>query len=69
MERYTKNHIVGLWSAPIPRDKVPPDTSILRAVTTFKIRKTQVDNIWDFYVRVCADGSPMKIDVDFDQSH
>ena len=30
---------------------------------------TQVDNIWDFYVRVCADGSPMKIDVDFDQSH
>ena len=69
MERYTKNHRVGLWSAPIPRDKVLPDTSILRTVTTFKIKKTQVDNIWDFYVRVCADGSPMKIDVDFDQSH
>jgi len=68
-ERYDKNHQVGLLSIPIPQDEVPEDTIILRAVSAFKIKKTSQPNVFDFYFRMCADGSKQIKGLHFNESH
>jgi len=68
-ERYDKNNNVGLLSIPIPATEVPPDTIILRAVSAFKIKKTSHANIYDFYFRMCADGSKQIKGLHFNESH
>jgi hypothetical protein len=60
MERYTKNHRVGLWSIPVDRSKIPEKSTVLRSVSSFKIKNTIVDNIWDLYFRLCANGASME---------
>ena len=69
MERYTKNHRVGIWSIPVSRASNPPNSNALPVVSTFNIKPTSVDNIWDFYFRLCANGSKMRQGIDFDQAH
>ena len=68
-ERYDKNHQVGLLSVPIPASQLPKDTIILRAVSAFKIKKTSHPNIFDFYFRMCADGSKQIKGLHFNESH
>ena len=68
-ERYDKNNNVGLLSVPIPEHEVPPDSIILRAVSAFKIKNTSHPNIFDFYFRMCADGSKQIKGLHFDESH
>ena len=68
-ERYLKNHNVGLLSAPVPRRKLPPEAIILRSVSTFKVKATEIPDIWDLYFRVCADGSKMIQGIHFLFSH
>ena len=48
MECNTKNHRVGLFSIPTPRSSLPDNDIILRAVSTFKINKTDVAGIYEF---------------------
>ena len=50
-ERYTKFHKCGTWSAPIPRKNLPPDATVLDAVSTFKIKKTDHPTMWDLNYR------------------
>jgi len=68
-ERYDKNNNVGLLSIPVPATEVPSDTIILRAVSAFKIKKTAHANIYDFYFRMCADGSKQIKGLHFNESH
>ena len=68
-ERYDKNHQVGLLSIPIPQNEVPHNTIILRAVSAFKIKKTSQPNVFDFYFRMCADGSKQIKGLHFNESH
>lgn len=68
-ERYLKNHNVGLLSAPVPRRKLSPEAIILRSVSTFKVKATEVPDIWDLYFRVCADGSKTIQGIHFLFSH
>ena len=68
-ERYLKNHNVGLLSAPVLRKLLPPEAIILRSVSTFKVKSTEVPDIWDLYFRVCADGSKMIQGIHFLFSH
>ena len=69
MERYDKNHIVGLFSSPIPIEDVPEGSAILRAVSVFKIKTTTNPGIFDFYFRLCADGSGQIQGIHFEHSH
>lgn len=69
MERYTKNHCVGLWSIPVDCAKITEDLTILRSVSSFKIKNTIVDNIWDLYVCLCTNGASMEQGVDCKESH
>ena len=59
MERYTENHQVGLWIIPVDRAKIPEDSTGLRSVSSFKIKNNIVDNIWDLYFCLCANGASM----------
>ena len=68
-ERYDKNHNVGLLSIPVPATEVPSNSVILRAVSAFKIKNTSHPNIYDFYFRMCADGSKQIKGLHFDESH
>ena len=68
-ERYLKNHNVGLLSAPVLRKLLPPEAIIQRSVSTFKVKTTEVADIWDLYFRVCADGSKMVQGIHFMFSH
>lgn len=68
-ERYDKNHKVGLLSVPIPRTKIPDDAIVLRSVSAFKIKNTNRPDIFDFYFRMCADGSRQIKGLHFDESH
>jgi len=68
-ERYDKNHNVGLLSIPVPESEAPSNSVILRAVSAFKIKNTSHPNIYDFYFRMCADGSKQIKGLHFDESH
>ena len=68
-ERYDKNHKVGLLSVPIPANELPVGATVLRAVSAFKIKNTMQPNIYDFYFRMCADGSKQVKGIHFDESH
>ena len=68
-ERFTKYYNAGTWSAPIPRSSLPPNATVLDAVSTFKIKTTDNPNMWDLYYRPCSNGGPMKKGLDYDQSH
>ena len=45
------------------------DAKILQAVSTFKIKDTDTKNVYDFYYRLCANGSNMTKGKDFNESH
>jgi len=68
-ERYDKNHKVGLLSIPVPISELPQNAHVLRAVSAFKIKNTLQPNIYDFYFRMCADGSKQVKGIHFDESH
>jgi len=68
-ERYDKNHAVGLLSVPIPAAEAPPNSVVLRAVSAFKIKNTSHPNIYDFYFRMCADGSKQIKGLHYEESH
>ena len=69
LECYTKNYQVGLWSMPISRDKIPQDVNILPSVSTSKIKNTEVDIIYNFYFRLCANGLKMRQGIDYNKAH
>ena len=69
MERYTKNHHIGLWSIPIAWSSLPPSANILPAVSKFKVKHTDSPSIWEFYFWLCANGSCQLQGREFDQSH
>ena len=68
-ERYLHNYNAGLWSAPTPRKLLPPNAVILRLVSVFKVKSTDVPNIWDLYYRPCANGGPMEQGIHYSQSY
>ena len=68
-ERYTKFHECGTWSTPIPRSSLPPGATVLDAVSTFKIKKTDHPTMWDLNYRPCSNGGPIVQGKDFGESH
>ena len=68
-ERYLHNYNAGLWSAPTLRKNLPDNAVVLKLVSVFKVKPTDVPNIWDLYYRPCANGGPMEQGVHFDQSY
>ena len=68
-ERYTKFHSCGTWSAPLSRKELPPNATVLDAVSTFKIKKTEHPTMWDLNYCPCSNGAPMIQGKDFDESH
>ena len=68
-ERYDKNYLVGLLSIPVPRKDIPPDATVLRAVSVFKVKSTASPTIFELYYRMCANGSTQIQGVDYEQSH
>ena len=68
-ERYLHNYNAGLWSAPTLRKSLPDNAVVLQLVSVFKVKSTDVPNIWDLYYRPCANGGPMKQGLHYDQSY
>ena len=68
-ERYLHNYNAGLWSAPTLRKDLPNNAVILKLVSVFKVKQTDVPNIWDLYYPPCVNGGPMKQGLHFDQSY
>ena len=67
-ENYDKMDATGTWSAPILVSEIPPDIKkammIYRPVLSFKVKPTDVTNVYELYTRTCADGS-QKADTGF----
>jgi hypothetical protein len=68
-QNYDKMQTAGTWSAPLLRTSVPPNKAILRNRVTFKVKDTDQTNTYDLYSRTCADGSPMKENIDYFNSY
>ena len=47
------------FSAPFLRSSLTPDTKILVPRIYFSVKTTDIDNQYDIYSRICADGSSM----------
>ena len=47
------------FSAPFLSSSLPPDTKILRPIISFMVKTTDIDNQYDIYSRIFADGSSM----------
>ena len=59
----------GTWSAPILKSTVPSGKTILRNTVTFKVKDTDQPNTYELYSRTCVDGSPMKENIDCNNSY
>jgi hypothetical protein len=59
----------GTWSAPMLRSTVPPNKTVLQNRVTFKVKDTDLLNTYELYGRTCANGSPMKENVDYTDSY
>ena len=60
-ENYDKMDATGTWSAPILISEILLDIKkammIYRPVLSFKVKSTDVTNVFELYTRTCADGS------------
>jgi hypothetical protein len=68
-KNYDKMLTAGTWSAPILRSSVPSTKKILRNRVTFKVKDTDQVSTYELYSRTCADGSPMKENIDYITSY
>ena len=68
-ERFLHNYNAGLWSAPTLRKNLPDNAVILKLVSVYKVKPTNVPNIWEIYYRPCANGGPMVQGLHFEQSY
>jgi hypothetical protein len=59
----------GTWSAPMLRSTVPPNKQVLQNRVTFKVKDTDLPNTYELYGRICANGSPMKQNVNYTDSY
>ena len=66
---YTKYHEGGLASIPEPRENIPPSATVLKTIPTFKVKPTEVKNVYDLVFRLCAHGGFQIPGQDFDQTH
>ena len=68
-EACDKNAKVGTFTAPFPAEEVPAGHKILNSRITFKVKNTDVDNMYDLYSRHCANGSIQVKGVDYFTSY
>ena len=65
--QFRKNQSINLCSRPEPRESVPSDVKVLSTVLAPKIKK-KGSNLYEFTLRMCANGSRQVKGVDFDFS-
>ena len=65
--QFHKNQTISLCSRPEPRENVPKDTKVLSTVLAPKIKK-KGDDLYEFSLRMCANGSSQQKGIDFDFS-
>ena len=53
------------FTAPFLHHSLPPDTKIIHIRVYFRVKTTDIDNLYDLYSRTCADASFMIEGVDF----
>jgi len=68
-QNYDKMLAAGTWSAPILKSAAPSGKTILRNRVTFKVKDTDQPNTYELYSRTCVDGSPMKENIDYNNSY
>ena len=68
-EQYTKYHEGGLASIPEPKKNIPSSATVLKAIPTFKVKPTEVKNVYDLVFCLCAHGGYQVPGQDFDQTH
>ena len=68
-ERFLHKYNAGLWSAPTCCKDLPDNAVVLQLVSVYKVKSTDVPNIWDLYYQPCANGGPMLQGLHYDQSY
>jgi hypothetical protein len=69
IDNFDKMQQTGNFSAPMLRSQVPAGKAVLRSCITFHVKYGNTANIYDLYSRTCADGSSMRVGVDFHNSY
>jgi hypothetical protein len=59
-QSYNKMLASGTFSAPLLWSSVPPDNTILRLRVACIVIDTSIQNQYDLYARLCADGSTQR---------
>ena len=65
--QYNKNNKTGGFLQPIPQEQVPKDKTILQPILAPKV-KSHGNNLYEFILRMCANGSKQIKGIDFDYS-
>ena len=67
-ENYSKNAKALAFTAPFPRELLPPNARILKSVLAFRV-KTLSPGVYDLYSRHCANGSTQIKGLDYKESY
>jgi hypothetical protein len=58
-ENYDKMYQTGTWSYPVAKTLLPSGTVILPLRSTYTVKSTETDSLWELQVRSCANGVHM----------
>ena len=59
----------GTWSTPMLLSQVPIGVTVLQSQAVYKVMMTDLPDMYDFFVRTCANSSKMIIGIDFQESY
>ena len=62
-------HNISTLCCPILRSFIPSDSRVLPARLSFDVKITDVDHFYELKCRLCADGSRMTEEIDFENSY
>ena len=67
-EQYDKNASYRVFTRPVPKRNLPPNSLILKSVLAPTVKPTDIDNLWKLNIRHCVNGRPMKGLIEYGQT-
>jgi hypothetical protein len=67
-ENYDKMYQIGTWSYPVDNALLPSNAVILPIRSTYAVKSTETDYLWELQERSCANRARMIEGIHYDQS-